>query len=176
MTFMTFTFNPMKDCQCPVRAGAPSWRSQVSGYVSGSIFIRSDRTRQFGTLSGRSNRRFAADMHECRHEPTIGAGRPRSRPPWWDRLEGIPPVVRLASHGAPSSSMGRWTEHQRSAVADWTDRRRNVGIPTYTHCKPCRASPRYRGQTRTNGLLGKLIRRLDAGQFFMAGVSFSSHI
>ena len=75
---------------------------------------------------------------------------------WWE----------FASHGRGRIRGG----------AGRTDQRTNVGMPTYTHCKPCRASPRYRGQTRTNGLLEKLIGRLDAGQILMAGVSFSSQI
>jgi hypothetical protein len=43
--------------------------------------------------------------------------------------------------------------------------------PRTPHCKPCRTSPRYRDQTRTNGLLEKLVGRLDADQFFMVFIS-----
>ena len=59
----------------------------------------------------------------------------------------------------------------------WTDR------PSHecrnTHVYPLQTLPRVatvQGPDQNQWITGKLIRRLDAGQFFMAGVSFSSQI
>ena len=66
-------------------------------------------------------------------------------------------MVRLASSGCAVEFDGALDgTPEFSVVFDWTDRRTNVGIRTYTHCKPCRASPRYRSETRTNGLLEEI--------------------
>ena len=84
------------------------------------------------------------------------------RLPWRDRLEG---TVRPASHGTLSKSMEALDGPTIARMSESTS-------PLQTLPR----SPRYRGQNRTNGLLEKFIGRLDAGQFFMTGVSFLSQI
>jgi hypothetical protein len=78
-------------------------------------------------------------------------------------LQGIPPVVRLASRGAPSNSMGRWTGPIIARMSEFPSR-------------PLQTLATVQGPDRTNRPLEKSIRRLDAGQFFMAGMWFSTYI
>ena len=69
-------------------------------------------------VAGIGIRQYAASpqtLYECRPEPTVGAGRPRNRPPWWDRPKGIPPVVKLASHGARRI---RWSTERTPAFSE----------------------------------------------------------
>jgi hypothetical protein len=168
----TVRASPLSDCVKPFtchQSYCIRWPFAVLWRTYGSLTVG---------LSGESSAE-AQDIQDIEGQrvdlAVLGSVRPLSindRPhsktvrglPWRDRLEG---TARLASHGALSESM---------EALDGPTIARMSEYPRTPHCKPCRTSPRYRDQTRTNGLLEKLVGRLDAGQFFMAGVSFSSQI